>query len=199
MIVKYKSIFIVQSNIYAYNTSLQHQFTMSQFNETENEVIYLGDHRQFYSYRGELYTGTFPVEWAKNHILGTGPTECANCAYFGSWNGVFIGYCSNCALYDYAGLRGRGFIDCGYEFKDECVLEFESIFETYLKDVNLDDIGDKDILDSAAMMQEPELISEEDDDFEELEELEELEENDDLEDCLEFGYGSNYNGGYDSY
>ncbi len=53
--------------------------------------------RTYYSYDDELYAGTFPEEWAKDHAPETGPKECENCRDHGFWNGVFMLYCANCA------------------------------------------------------------------------------------------------------
>ena len=127
---------------------------MAQFNP--KEIIFGGDKEQYYYYDGELYTRTFPIEWAKNHLPDTGPKECGNCALLGCWNGVFIGYCLNCSFYEYNGERGRGFIE-GKEYDgkvfddEELIKSYASAFDTYLKDINLDDIGDKDFMDSALM------------------------------------------------
>jgi len=123
---------------------------MAQFNLKEQ--VFAGDRRQFYSYDEELYTATFPFEWAENHLPGSGPKECGNCAYYGSLNGVFVGYCCNCAVYLYKGERGRGFIDCGKENSSKTVDNFVSIFDTYMKGVDPDDVGDKDFIDSERMM-----------------------------------------------
>ena len=125
------------------------KFTMAQFNPME--IVY---HRRngkpaYYSYNEELYCGTFPEEWAENHAEGTGPKECNNCNDHGSWNGVFLGYCANCAAYPYNGTRGRGLMGLGKENDDPSVLEFPSIYSTYLKDVSLHDVGDTDFMDSA--------------------------------------------------
>jgi hypothetical protein len=133
---------------------------MAQFNP--KEVVFNGDRRQYYSYDGQLYTRTFPTEWAESHLPGTGPEECSNCAWFGSWNGVFIGYCANCVYY-YKGERGCGFADCGIELEvypheaehSENADKYLRAFDTYLKDIKLDEIGDKDFMDSAKMMEQP--------------------------------------------
>ena len=134
---------------------------MAQFNP--REFVVCGDRLQYYSYDGELYTETVPREWVENCKSGTGPRDCKECARYGSWNGVFIGYCTNCAV-EYEYKRGLGFV-YGDEFLDsdlkegeEIVLgrryllledmEFVTAVDTYLKDINLDDIGDKDFNDS---------------------------------------------------
>jgi hypothetical protein len=124
---------------------------MAQYNPLE--IRYMGEGK-YYSYDDELYHNSFPEEWAMNHVAGTGPKECGNCKYVGHWNGVFIGYCGNCAKYVYLGERGCGFIELGKELykHNDCV----SAFETYLKDVNLDDIGDTDFFDSAKVVEEQE-------------------------------------------
>jgi len=132
---------------------------MAQYNLKEQ--LFCGDRHNYYSYDEELYTGTFPLEWAETHLPLTGPKECGNCRFFGSWNGVFIGYCINCAIYQYKGQRGSGFIGNGVEYKitnndwRDLLEEYQteqgvpSIFETYLKNIKMDDIGDKDFIDSA--------------------------------------------------
>ena len=67
-----------------------------------------------YIYDGECYVPKFPLYWAVNCIPGTGPKDCSNCKCYGSWNGVFIGYCGNCApIYEFK--RGAGFINWGVE------------------------------------------------------------------------------------
>jgi len=112
-----------------------------------------------------LYTETFPREWAENHWFNTGPKNCKDCLYFGSLNGVFIGYCGDCAKTIYHYSRGLGFIDiateCPYELIDVSHLDDEyidddsldsySIFGTYLKNIDPDNIGDKNIFKSAFM------------------------------------------------
>jgi hypothetical protein len=122
--------------------------------------------KNYYIVDGFLYTETFPQEWAKNHWFNTGPKKCKNCLYYGSLNGVFIGYCSNCAANVYHYNRGLGFIDIGTEcpienvnlnyiddddFKDMEFIESLSVFETYLKNKNTNDIGDKYLFESSIL------------------------------------------------
>jgi len=102
-----------------------------------DEPFHYGE-RYLYDY--QWYHEKFPEEWATCHEEGTGPGQCGNCADYGSVNGIFIGYCANCAMYVYEGARGRGFIDVGVENSDNDVLEFASVFDTYLKDVDIDAI-----------------------------------------------------------
>lgn len=54
------------------------------------QIIFCGELNNYYSYDGELYTGSFPYAWAKMHIAGTGPKECGGCKRYGFYNGVFI-------------------------------------------------------------------------------------------------------------
>jgi hypothetical protein len=93
-----------------------------------------------YLYDNFWYCKTFPLEWAQSHLDGTGPNCCMNCADFGCVFGVFIGYCANCAIHDYEGVRGRGFMGDGEEYSGEDSLDYPSAFDTYLKDINVDDI-----------------------------------------------------------
>lgn len=193
---------------------------MAQFNPKEFVYHYRNGKPAYYSYDEELYCGTFPTVWAENHLPGTGPKECGNCACYGSWNGVFLGYCANCAVYEYNGERGRGLIDVGTEFYNDFVSEFPSIFGTYLLGFTPDDVGDKDFMDSAALQdfqtppdenenptfeeRYPDIdIDEVNDYYDEMcrreNEREEKEEEVGFYVDRVGSYGSNYDGGYDSY
>jgi len=137
-------------------------FTKFSRDDKDLQILSRGN---YYIYNEELYDNRFPKEWAMNHFEGTGPKECRTCMENGSWNGVFIGYCDNCAIFDYHGERGRGFYQESIEFLgyasllasseekiycQENVLKYPSVFDTYLKDVDLDTVGDTDMVDSAA-------------------------------------------------
>jgi len=122
---------------------------MAQFNPKRFRSFYRGRVKMYYSYDDELYAGTFPEIWAKNHSLCTGPKECMCCRNVG-WNGVFVGYCEKCAIHVYNGTRGKGFISPGKESEHPLNLAYDSAFDTYLRDVNLHDVGDPDIYDSLA-------------------------------------------------
>jgi hypothetical protein len=103
---------------------------------------------RYYSYDGELYTRTFPQHWAMNHIHNTGPKECVTCAKFGSWNGVFVAYCVNCAN-EYKGQRGNGVYI--YEHMCEMIISNNnrnSAFNTYLYGIDFENIGNKEMFDS---------------------------------------------------
>jgi len=95
-----------------------------------------------------IYSQHFPIEWAltpkKVYVAidgvdvmyicgpGTSAIHCMNCAHYGSLHGVFIGYCTNCAI-DYELTRGYGFEYYGVESSSERVM--------YLRGVNLDTVG----------------------------------------------------------
>ena len=100
--------------------------------------------RIFYFYDGVKYINTFPLEWASNHLPETGPAVCKRCADFGTWNGVFIGYCVGCAS-DYHYTRG-----CGFEYPGR-LMNIETLCEEdvaqpawesseYLKSIDLEEI-----------------------------------------------------------
>ena len=65
----------------------------------------------------------FPLNWAlypeKTHEgFICGPSYCQYCFKYGTYKGVFIGYCIICAaVYNYE--RGNGFINCGEEIAKE--------------------------------------------------------------------------------
>ena len=94
---------------------------------TEAEPFYIGDH---YLYDGFWYYTKFPVVWAKTHLPGTGPLECSSCVLHGTVHEgtVFLGYCANCALYEYHLNRGHGFVGGGQEQSLP-----PSAYQTYLK------------------------------------------------------------------
>uniref|UniRef100_A0A6C0K4B1 Uncharacterized protein n=1 Tax=viral metagenome TaxID=1070528 RepID=A0A6C0K4B1_9ZZZZ len=185
---------------------------MAQFNPKEFVYHYRNGKPAYYSYDEELYCGTFPEEWVLDHFPDTGPRECENCAYYGSWNGVFLGYCANCAINAYNGERGHGFIDIGREYDTSCDMDAISVFDTYLKNVLPDEVGDKDFMDSAAAQgyqtppEEEPTVEEKypDIDFDEVnahyDEMSREEEQCEVSYTIDRGgYGSNYDGGYDSY
>jgi len=74
-------------------------------NDWRYEIVDCGDYYMIESYK---YANSFPKEWALSHLPGTGPEQCGNCCDYGSKDDVFLGYCLNCAKYDYNGERGPG-------------------------------------------------------------------------------------------
>ena len=106
-----------------------------------------GNRGNYYYFDGDLYTETFPHDWVKSHEdYKTGPKYCISCRINGTWNGVFIGYCPECAE-KYDGERGPGFI-----YARECTSQNNpdySAFNTYLSGISLENIGDTDFLDSS--------------------------------------------------
>jgi len=94
-----------------------------------------------YKYKGIVYAGQFPVEWALDHLPDTGPDECGNCRFYGSIHycgridgKMFLGYCANCAKV-YGGKRGRGLVGGGEEVME--MMEYPSIYDTYMKGVDV--------------------------------------------------------------
>jgi hypothetical protein len=142
--------------------------------------IYQGSHGKYYKIiekNNELfainYDIHFPLEWAlfKNSFLiygeiyNTGPIYCKNCKLFGYQNGVFIGYCMNCASsFNYK--RGNGMTDLNIEVDENMIaldlLNYKkenSMWKTYLKNVNLNEIGDNKLKEDYEMYKDlPDLI-----------------------------------------
>jgi hypothetical protein len=158
--------------------------------------------KEYYEIDGIYYIGTFPIDWATNHIEYTGPISCMNCQDYGSYNGVFIGYCANCSEYVYEGKRGRGFMNHGVE-KENDDNEIVSVFDTYLKHMDPDivniesiDIGENSHEKINIKNNYPEI------DYSELTDYDMYGYCVDEEDIGYYGYssyGSDFNGGYDSY
>ena len=114
--------------------------------------IIQGSHQKIYQIGTVQYDIHFPLHWAlepmKDEYFTYGPSECNNCLEYGSYRGVFIGYCLNCAkMYQYK--KGNGFLDCGVECsedeEDDAKVDRReaknSAWNTYLKNVKLEDIG----------------------------------------------------------
>ena len=98
----------------------------SDLNSYSPMIVYRNNKPAYYVYDDELYCPTFPLEWARNHLLDSGPKNCPNCAYFGSHLGVFVGYCANCAVYVYCRTRGKGLRknnDESFEELENCLCE----------------------------------------------------------------------------
>jgi hypothetical protein len=151
----------------------------------------------YYVHKNRLYSSYFPQKWAVEHIEGTGPAECFLCDEYGHWNGVFIGYCYQCAIKCYHGERGRGMVNYGVEKDTESVADYPSIFDTYLRGVDLDSIGDRLIEDTRLKIKEHEADLEFQNKY-----INSQVNYDDFEEAFQYVsnmYGSYRNGGYDSY
>ena len=146
-------------------------------NECKYETDEITNHGYYYTYRGQLYIKQFPEMWATSHAPETGPEECNNCAFYGSWNGIFIGYCVNCAEHVYEFQRGHGFIDHGEELNREDIPQLRAM-DTYLWDVDLDKSDDE--LNTAfyyVSSSDDEDDDDDDDDDDQLEKLKEFKKN----------------------
>jgi len=121
-----------------------------EFELPEPEITrYQGSHGEYYSYNGVNYDIRFPVSWACQPLddYQYGPENCDNCQDYGYYNGVFIGYCANCAsICDYK--RGNGMIDHGLEMtnidSDE-IKDENSMWNIYMQCTELDEIGDTEL------------------------------------------------------
>ena len=112
---------------------------------------YTGSYGEYYSVNAVYYDIHFPIEWvfqtpvnAQDMIFG--PETCYDCFKNGYYNGVFIGYCVNCAsICNYT--RGNGLINgIEVECEDEPDLHpNNSIFNLYLQTVSMDEIGDRQL------------------------------------------------------
>jgi hypothetical protein len=125
-------------------------------------TIHSGSSGKYYNLNNINYDIHFPIEWALDDELYyceedkksymCGPVKCMNCKTNGYYNGVFIGYCCSCAkLLNYE--RGNGMIYNGIEVNDiNCnslyidsinIKKENSVWNNYLKDVKLTEIGDE--------------------------------------------------------
>jgi hypothetical protein len=126
---------------------------MNSIKQIANIPIIQGERGKFYIYQGFRYDIHFPISWAMEHwplndCHLSGPEECENCRIYGSFNGVFVGYCSNC-LRMYEDKRGNHEICRGaaiYQMNDvELALRYP-----YMARVSLTQIGDRHYNDATA-------------------------------------------------
>jgi hypothetical protein len=157
-------------------------------NPKKKVFVYQGSHGKYYNiihcYPTEKEKNTmntiilnydihFPIEWADDdndyiyfdEFFKVGPKTCYNCKFFGFYNGVFIGYCANCAsLLNYE--RGNGLLPDGKEIDDKAIAfdltnikEENSMWNTYLKNIDRNEIGDNILKDDYEMYKDlPSLI-----------------------------------------
>ena len=131
---------------------------------TETIRVHLHENKDYFfeinkyrgSYGGEYYSVNqvnydihFPIKWVYQIPEGLenvdkfGPETCYDCFINGYCNGVFIGYCVDCAsLCNYK--RGNGLIN-GIERQELQLTYSNSIWNLYLQMVLLDRIGDREL------------------------------------------------------
>lgn len=110
---------------------------------------YRGSCGEYYSVNDVNYDIHFPIEWVFQipenieNIDKFGPETCYDCFINGYYNGVFIGYCVDCASFcNYK--RGNGLIK-GIEREELDYAHIDaknSIWNLYLQMASLDEIGD---------------------------------------------------------
>ena len=134
----------------------------------------INEYRSTSDYIPVNYDIHFPLDWATDHdynseysedlVQSPGPYHCLYCRDYGYYNGVFIGYCCNCAvIYNYQ--RGNGFMEYGIELsydnseQDDYINNENSVWKSYLNGVSLNDIGDMPLNEEHKIYKDlPELI-----------------------------------------
>jgi hypothetical protein len=106
---------------------------MTQFDETQFNIC--GAKSNMINYKGRVFSILYPREQIEEDI----DFNCKNCEYYGSWNGCQIMRCTNCDV------SGNGALMKGVELNSQWL---HSATNTYLKGVDWDTIGDKDLEDS---------------------------------------------------
>jgi len=102
---------------------------------------------EYYSVNDVNYDIHFPIEWVFQcpidaYSIPFGPETCYDCFLNGYYNGVFIGYCVNCAyICNYK--RGNGL---EYSIEREGLDINNSIWNLYLQTISsLEEIGDRQL------------------------------------------------------
>ena len=107
---------------------------------------YIGSYGEYYQFNGVNYDIHFPICWVFQYpnadVIDFGPETCYHCFKNGYYNGVFIGYCDKCArIANYE--RGNGMIGYGVERGGHGLLDENSIWNVYLQNTILEEIGDR--------------------------------------------------------
>lgn len=111
--------------------------------QDENPIICIdeatGKPLNYYWLNNAHFAEQFPHKWAHSQLPNTG-TECSVCMVKGSWAGVVIGYCRQCAnLYrDSGDDRGPGFRNVGIEYDET---DPTSANMTYMANVPWEKVG----------------------------------------------------------
>jgi len=124
-----------------------------EMNTPKSVTIYRGSYGDYYEMCGIHYDANFPTDWANEHHKKEteyGPIKCLNCFYFGHYQGVFVGYCSNCAQHLFNYERGYGLTDefCSERDSntvDDIAAPLNSMWYKYMNNSPLYKIGDKDL------------------------------------------------------
>lgn len=101
--------------------------------EWEEPIVDCGDYYMIGPYK---YANSFPKEWAKSYLSGTGPEQCWNCSEHGTKDDVFYGYCLNCAQDSYKGERGVGMSKTLSEKKIERIERIKTQFNELARDLD---------------------------------------------------------------
>ena len=115
------------------------KYIIKNINNLDEQII-ISPCNQYYTYKGINYDIAFPIFWVINEHPETGPHHCDNCKYYGTFRGVFLMYCKNCADYKYDNKVGYGAIEPGIEYIEGNDIE-KSAWNTYLKNRELQYIG----------------------------------------------------------
>ena len=90
------------------------KYIIQNINNLDEQII-ISPCNQYYTYKGIHYDIAFPVFWVLHEHPETGPHHCNSCKDVGTFRGVFLMYCANCAEYHYDNEVGYGAIEPGSE------------------------------------------------------------------------------------
>jgi hypothetical protein len=107
------------------------------FNNPNDQII-ISPCKQYYTHKGIHYDIAFPLFWVLTENDKCGPNNCDDCKKNGTFRGVFIMYCTNCAV-DYDLEVGYGAVEPGVE--NGGLYINKTAWYTYLKHRNLKYIG----------------------------------------------------------
>ena len=145
-----------RSNMSSANSSAINQRNAISSNNIIAEMqICQGSKGMYYCVHNVNFDIHFPLQYALD-MTKDAVEFCLNCKKYGYINGVFTGFCCGCIDTKYSSNLGLGTGMEDYETQrvDETHTEYTTIWQTYLRGIDLDQIGD----DELAQQEQEELV-----------------------------------------
>lgn len=145
------------ANSSANMSAINRRNVISNNNIIAEMQICQGSKGMYYCVNNVNFDIHFPLQYALD-MTKDAVEFCVNCNKYGYVNGVFVGFCCGCidTKYNSSNL-GNGMEYYETQRVDETHTEYTTIWQTYLRGIDLDQIGDDEL---AEHMQESKVMSE---------------------------------------
>ena len=146
-----------RSNRSSANSAINRRNAISSNNIIAEMQICQGSKGMYYCVNNVNFDIHFPLQYALD--MTKDDEICVNCNKYGYINGVFVGLCCGCidTKYNSSTGLGTGMEDYETQRVDETHTEYTTIWQTYLRGIDLDQIGDDEL---AEHMQESKVVRE---------------------------------------